>query len=235
MESLKFLIILSLGLLSVLIFLVIRVCKCGIPGLLSKTVASLFFVLTAFSASFTSHHGLSAKSMVIIGLLCGLLGDIWLDLKVTYTNDIKSWLYSGFISFIAGHLFYLTAIMRISRMAPWIAVFALLSGVCLGRFTISLEKNMKLNYGSYKRISFIYASVLYSTFTSSLFACLYTGFQNTTLLFFLLGSLFFLVSDAILSTTYFGPKNREKPVWIIANHVTYYAAQYLIASSLFFL
>ncbi len=55
-----------------------------------------------------------------------------------------------------------------------------------------------------------------------------------TLNFMFAGGIFFLISDLILSGTYFG-EGKNRPVDIIINHVTYYIAQFLIASSLLFL
>lgn len=234
MEHIKFIFVLVFGILSVLVFLVIRVCKCGIPGILSKTIASLFFVFTGLSASFVS-SGHPGVKFVLIGLLFGMLGDIWLDLKVTYTHDGKPWLYSGFVSFMLGHLFYIIAIIRISQMNFFFVLFSLILGILLGCLVISLEKVMKLQYGPYKKVSLIYVSLLLCTSMTAFLACFQTNFKNTALLLFFLGSLFFLASDSILSATYFGTRRKEAPVWIILNHVTYYAAQYLIASSLLFL
>ncbi len=48
------------------------------------------------------------------------------------------------------------------------------------------------------------------------------------------GSVFFLVSDFILSGTYFG-SGKSRPVDIVTNHVTYYIAQFAIALSLCFI
>ena len=47
------------------------------------------------------------------------------------------------------------------------------------------------------------------------------------------GGVFFLISDLILSGTYFG-EGKDRPVDIVTNHMTYYIAQYLIALSIAF-
>ncbi len=233
MKDLSFILLLLSGCISVSLFLWLRVGRGGIPGVISKAAASLFFVLTGISASFFSPDNLFAKAATVIGLIFGMLGDIWLDLKATYPKDVKPWLYSGFISFMLGHVFYIISIVSVSNMQPKYTALAIISAVALGKATISLEKLMKLDYGSYKNISFIYASLLICTSITSLIACLGTGSKSSVLLF--IGSLFFLISDLILSNTYFGIKSKNEPIWIISNHVTYYAAQYLIAVSIAFL
>lgn len=235
MNNFKFVLLLLFGILSVLIFLLLRVYKGGIPGVISKTVASLFFVLSGLLASLFSPNHFDIKSMIVVGLMFGMLGDIWLDLKVTYTKDLKPWLYSGFISFMLGHIFYITAIVLSSKMNAEFVLLSIISGIALGYITISLENAFNLKYGPYKKITFIYASILFCTASTSLMACLISGFENTIFLFFFLGSIFFLVSDLILSNTYFGLKSNDGPIWIVSNHVTYYIAQYLIASSILFL
>ena len=53
---------------------------------------------------------------------------------------------------------------------------------------------------------------------------------NTTLWLFFTGAVLFLISDLILSGTYFGTGKR-RPKDVISNHIFYYAAQYLIAGA----
>ena len=48
------------------------------------------------------------------------------------------------------------------------------------------------------------------------------------------GGTLFAISDLILCGTYFGV-GKERPVDLISNAVTYYAAQFIIAFSLFFI
>ena len=51
---------------------------------------------------------------------------------------------------------------------------------------------------------------------------------------FFIGGVLFMISDLILNGTYFG-EGKERPVDIATNYLTYYSAQFLIASSLMFL
>ena len=46
--------------------------------------------------------------------------------------------------------------------------------------------------------------------------------------------VFFIISDLILSGTYFG-EGKNRPVDIITNHATYYLAQFIIASAILFI
>ena len=48
-----------------------------------------------------------------------------------------------------------------------------------------------------------------------------------------IGSILFLLSDAVLSNTFFG-RGKDKPFHLFINHFLYYAGQYLIAASVVF-
>ena len=60
------------------------------------------------------------------------------------------------------------------------------------------------------------------------------GWKETPLNFLFIGGIFFAVSDLILSGTYFGV-GKERPIDLMLNYITYYSAQFLIASALVFL
>ena len=80
----------------------------------------------------------------------------------------------------------------------------------------------------------IYGFFLFSMTLSALSLSIMMGFNNVTLIMMFAGGLLFTISDLILSGTYFG-KGKERPVDIITNSVTYYAAQFVIALALFFI
>ncbi len=48
------------------------------------------------------------------------------------------------------------------------------------------------------------------------------------------GGILFLLSDLVLSGTYFG-EGKNKPSYVVVNHALYYGAQFCIASSILFL
>ena len=93
---------------------------------------------------------------------------------------------------------------------------------------------MKLNFGKFKWIVWLYGSLLFSMIATGFTLALSQLFQNVTYNMMFIGGVLFAISDLILSGTYFG-ENHEKPFDLISNAVTYYAAQYIIAFSLFFL
>ena len=59
-------------------------------------------------------------------------------------------------------------------------------------------------------------------------------FDVMTLNIMFVGLVFFLISDLILSGTYFG-EGKDRPVDVITNHAAYYIAQFIIATSIAFI
>ncbi|HNW27880.1 MAG TPA: hypothetical protein PKN50_05350 [Spirochaetota bacterium] len=96
---------LALGIMATVFFLMIRVRRGGVPALIAKAVASLFFIATACAALAVNTGHLNYGLMIIVALVWGLLGDVWLDLKYVYAGDKDTYLFAGFYSFMAGHFF----------------------------------------------------------------------------------------------------------------------------------
>lgn len=228
-------ILLVLGAICVGLFLFEKVKKYSVKATLIKATASFFFIaLAAFS--FYKNHEEPFGVFVICGLAMGLLGDIWLDFKYVFKEQERIFTYAGFISFAIGHLFYISGIIAtLGYPMLWYGyllpvVFGLLCGVLV----LLLEKPLKYKYGEYKLICLIYAILLFTTFGTTLFLTVYHQFANVSYNMLFAGAALFAISDLILCGTYFG-EGKERPFDIISNGVTYYAAQYLIAFSIFFL
>lgn len=234
-----FYVALGLGVLATVLFLYVRVKKGGIPGLLTKTVASLFFILTAVFASLGEMNALYRYGIfIIVGLVFGMLGDIWLDLKWIYPKDNDIYTYSGMTCFGIGHIFYLYAIYSLTQMfAASLLYFFIPMAMSLifGTVAVMLEKPMKMEYGKFKWISLVYGAILsFMTFASGA-ACIATSWNPVFILMFV-GGILFIVSDLVLSGMYFDKQQaKNTPVNVVINHATYYAAQFCIASSIFFL
>lgn len=224
-----------LGLISLGAFLFLRVKKTDVKSLMFKSITSVMFILTGVFLTIGKPSLYSG--LIVAGLVCGILGDIWLDMKFMYKNDEKFLTNAGFISFSFGHFFYIAAI--VAGSAPSFKAVSLLPSlgiaVIAGCAVYFGEKIMKLNYGSYKTISAFYGALLFFTTVFSLFTCIFSGFsQNKHLFTFFIGGVLFVISDLILSGTYFGD-GKNRPVDIITNHVSYYLAQFVIASSILFM
>ena len=225
---------LFVGIAVTALFLILRVKKGGFWGLFSKTMASVCFISTALAAASQKTPYFSFTSLMIMGFIFGMLGDIWLDLKWMYTDDVKKFLYAGFISFLVGHLCFVTAIIRNSPYTLWSILAAVGIALLIATVAVLLEKPMKLKYGKYKPIVFIYSTTLSMTLTFSAVTAYITNFEKIWIVM-TVGAALFLFSDLVLSGMYFSDsKNKNTPVNVVINHTLYYAAQFILASAIHF-
>ena len=231
-------ILLAFGIISCVVFNYHRVKEGAVKALLTKGLTSVLFVScgAAAAASNIQSSDIMFALFVIVGLVFGLMGDIWLDLKWMCPDDNETYTFAGFGSFMTGHIVYIIGLFAFFAdfSKPLYIVIPAVLALILITIVILLEKPLQLCYGKFKPISFVYGFILiFMTLLSGSFAYM-NGFENMTLNFMFAGGVFFLISDLILSGTYFG-EGKNRPVDIVTNHVSYYIAQYLIASSLLFI
>lgn len=216
-------------------FLVAFLVKCknerSVGGVFLKNAVSIFFILTAVFGLALNPGCLEYGLFIISGLVFGMLGDIYLDQKWVYPNDMKKYLYAGFISFGIGHLFYIPGMVRAAGLDFKLLLIPLAAGAVVAVGNLLLEKPMKQNFGEYKVIVTIYGFILAFMAATAVVCAVVTG--KTAFILFAAGGVFFLISDLILSPMYFG-EGKNTPVNFVLNHVTYYLGQYLIALSVFF-
>lgn len=224
--------LLVIGILAIVVFLILRVKRGGIAALYAKAVASLCFIATAVAATNENRSFLGFGSFMTIGLVCGLLGDVWLDLKWIYLQDKDSYLYSGFIFFLLGHICFITAVFNASPYTPLSAVIAAAAALVIAVIAILLEKPLKMRYGKFKWIVFLYSLTLSMTMTMAMVTAVITHFQ-TMWVVMSVGGLLFLLSDLVLSGMYFGEGKNTK-FNVVLNHSLYYAAQFIMAATVLF-
>ena len=227
------------GAVSLALYLHEKLRRYSVRAVLLKSLTSAFFVALAICGWFcAAGDGRPAVLgiFVILGLLFGLLGDIWLDLKYVFPQADEPFTYAGFASFGVGHVLYCIGLLLQYAQAEnpvflWLPLLlALLSGLA----TAAMEKPMKLQYGKFKPVVAGYGVLLFATVLLSGSLALQQGWRTPTLNWIFAGSVLFAASDLILSGTYFG-KGRERPVDLALNYLTYYPAQFLIAYSLLYL
>ena len=223
----------AIGMILLGVFLKLRVSGDRKKAVFVKALVSVFFLLTLMTASLAAGDNADWKYTALLagGLVLGLLGDIWLDLKYIYTQDSDFWTFSGFFVFMFGHFFYFAAvILHYGIVHPLAVIFAVTSAIGTVVVLLVLEKPTKMNYGKFKTITMVYGAILVSMFALCLNTALFDGHGNAGILLMTIGGGLFIVSDLILSGTYFGT-GKNRPVDIITNHTTYYLAQYCIAAS----
>ncbi len=233
-SSMFYFLLLGIGIIATTVFLILRVKKGGITALYAKAVASCCFIATAIAAFNQNKVFLEFGSLLLAGLILGMLGDIWLDLKWIYLQDKDSYLYAGFISFLLGHICFVTAIFRNSPWNSTSIIISLAGALVIALGSIVIEKPLKMNYGRFRLIVFLYSFTLSLTMTSSVSMAVVTGFKNTAWIVMSIGSVFFLLSDFVLSGMYFA-KDKNTKGNIIVNHLLYYIAQFCMAATILFI
>jgi len=228
-------VLLALGAICLTLFILEKIKKYSVRATIIKSVTSLLFISLA-AYSFYKNGGHPFGAFAIPALALGLMGDIWLDFKYVYPNDTRIFTFAGFICFAIGHILYITGIMvTLGYPQEWFSyLIPLALGLLSGVLILVLEKPLKYKYGEYKLICFLYGTLLFTTMFTTLYFAIRSGFQLVPINMLFAGALLFAVSDLILCGTYFG-EGHEEPFDIASNAITYYAAQFLIAFSLFFL
>lgn len=232
MNALSISLLIACGVLAVA-FMVMRVWKGGLSAVIVKTLASLAFVSTGILGVATSTICNKVPlALIVIGLLCGMVGDILLDLKVVYDND-KFYLNFGMLSFGLGHAAYFTAFTMLALNTIsniWLpiviacgAAVVLTIGIVIGGM-----KMMKLDFGDFLWQTVAYSFVLTFMMAYTLVLAIMGGGMWLTFV----GLLLFFLSDVVLSTQYFGGQLQNK-VFIVINHTLYYAAQIILALVVF--
>ncbi len=203
-----------------------------------KSVVSVLFLAVGSCGWFLSARAGTVSPtgiFVLLGLLCGLLGDLWLDLKFVYPQHDDAFTYMGMAVFGVGHILYILGLLLqyYPKGRPQYVIVPFALAAAASGFNLLLEKPMRLRYGKMKPIVFAYGICVFSSLAVSGSLALGRGWQETALNLFFAGTVLFAVSDVILSGTYWG-QGKDRPIDLALNYLTYYPAQYLIALSLLF-
>ena len=215
-----------------------KVLSCSLKAAFIKSLVSALFIAVGIYGAFRSSDAGRAimSPFVLFGLVCGLLGDVWLDLKYVFPEKDEPLTYAGFLAFGVGHVAYIAGMLFAYYPAgkPMYVLVPLLLAVLMSIGNAVLEKPMGLCFGKMKPTVLAYGVLLFATVALSGSLALCYGWKERTLNLFFIGAVLFALSDLVLSGTYFG-KGKDRPIDIILNYISYYPAQFLIALSLLFL
>lgn len=180
---------------------------------LFKPLTMIWIILIALEAQ--SRVSSFYKYTIIAGLLCSLLGDIFLMLP-------SDRFVPGLLSFLVAHLFYIAAFTsgQTSPDALWYALpFLVYGGIMLWILFPHLGK-MKLPVVIYMLLILLMAWQAFARWMS-------TGQAGSMLAF--CGALLFTASDSMLALNRFRGRIRHAQFYILS---TYFTAQWLIALSI---
>ncbi len=193
-----------------------------------KGLASFFFVLLGL-IFYVSGHNNTVATLILLGLIFGMLGDIFLNLRNLYEGATSNKIFAvGILLFLIGHFMYIAALLvRDMMILPWnLAVMAVLTGICVP----PLMKKITAPSKGLKTFGYVYLTIVILMFASAATLLILDGAGGFEVLF-ALGALLFVVSDFIMIYYSFGKK--IKPLRAV-NLLTYYAGQMLIAFCILF-
>lgn len=203
-----------------------------------KMVCSALFFADGLLAVAISKNDSPFAKMIILGLLFGWIGDLFLHL----ITDKFVYFAIGGLAFLIGHIFYIIGFQKaVNKTYPDAAALAwyeILAVVMIIGVVIAfvLIKKIKVDF---KVIAAMVYGVVISTMLVKAFRfCigeLVYGMNEHIVPVFLtvaLGALLFVLSDGSLGLLIFGGQGGNKHLkWF--NIGTYFAAQILLASSIF--
>lgn len=218
----------ALTLVSAIVFMYFRQIESKFRAMGFKAFTGVLFVITAIFSYYSVGNSSIYATMIIIGGLFGVMGDVFLALKAIAPEHFKRLVAVGASYFGLGHIAYFIAIMLSTKFTPWTFVIAI--GFALfAYFGLSSKKFNKI--GSFKWVCIGYYYILSATLIQAIFGVI--NASATYAVIFAIGTAFFFISDTLISFMYFGNMKSHKSS--IINLSTYYIAQLLIAISILFI
>lgn len=192
--------------------------KYGLATIL-KGSASIVFILVGLFCGLAADADFTR--FVLIGLICGAAGDVLLELRNVWPKIGSKIFLFGILVFMAGHVFYLIALLRVcvNPLTP-VVIGAIAAALLLWWIlsTVSAKPAFKI-FGV-----FYIGAVVIMTAVACANAIAAPDLRN---ILFAAGALLFTASDVILIFNTFG--KQETFALRVANLGLYYIGQILIA------
>ena len=229
-----FWIVFALCVAATLVFTVKRTTNVKYSDLAVKICASALFVATGIGAIISNPNvNLTFALMVVMSGVFGVLGDVFIELKWLQKEGNDTFFNMGFVTFMIQHVILVTAVFITYPMSLVNALICFTAPVVVLFASMGLAKVFRMEMGKFKTIANAYGAIASMTFSVGFMTMQNYGMELSQILFFA-GGLSFFVSDLILSQIFF-VKGKCNRVRVVLNHITYYGAQVLIATSLFFM
>lgn len=189
---------------------------------LLKGIASFFFVL--FGLICFMENRSTFGSLVLAGLVLGMLGDIFLNLRNCFEAAKSMRLFvAGILFFLSGHFLYIASLLNRNTS---ISGYASLVTAILTLISVPhLMKRVKAPSKGLRIFGWVYLVVVIAMFSSSLvLLCMNGGGKSEAV--FTTGALLFVISDFLM--IYYSFARKIKPLRAL-NLISYYIGQLLIA------
>ena len=221
--------ILSAAVLLVFLYILIEIKGNPIQAFFMKALASFGFIMVFVNASFERDVLKLFIFLFLLGLVSGLLGDLFLALRPLRPKDENEMLINrGILAFSIGHIFYFFGLLMISDFHYMAIVVSVSVTILVIVMSYVLKFDMKKN----QIPSYIYSFLIFLMVGQAIGLSMVEGFSGGPLII-MIGAIFFGLSDLILAPIYF--KGVEDKKMIVLNLITYYSAQFLIAISILYL
>ena len=215
-------------------------------SLTCKMIAATAFVLIGVLGMFITDNKSGYANTMIIGLVLGWVGDLFMHIPHPPNNPRMSVVYIGAASFLIGHIFYVSAFVKSTEALatdynfftlPEILAFF----VIFITFALMLKPIFKFEY---KNLFMQIALYFYSMFLIVMLvkACKFgiTYYLSSAengiigMLILLVGGILFFVSDLTLGLRLLGSAKGNKKVKTLSLY-TYFFAQLLLSTSILFI
>lgn len=201
-----------------------------VPAVILKGTASLFFVVLggigAFCVQEVSGSADSFATKLFVGLVFGLLGDVFLNLRFVFEKIGQKIFLVGILFFLVGHILYLLALIpRANNIWVCVGIGAVLAAVLLTYIFKTMEVKL-----AFKIFGVVYlGAVIIMTVTAIGIAI---AANDAASIVYAVGAVLFTASDIVLIFNTFSGVTRFS--LRITNLSLYYLGQLLIAGCLFF-
>lgn len=187
-----------------------------------KGVAAAFFVAEGVYCYIS--HPATGGMLIVIGLVLGMIGDIFLNMRNLYEGGKSNKIFAiGILSFLAGHFLYIAFLVG---NAGKMILVSLVTTVVIAVVSIPpLMKRITAPSKGLKIFGYVYLTIVIAMFSCSVGMAINMGITKLTTIF-IVGALLFMVSDFIMIYYSFGKK--IKPLRA-TNLLCYYVGQLLIA------
>ena len=196
-----------------------------------KALASFGFILVfviGFYHRLNDSIPLEIGLFILLGLVCGLLGDLVLALRPLQPKEKdKTIIVYGIMFFSLGHIFYLISLISYKEFGS----LALILGIIMLTVILAMSKILGFEMGKARIPTFIYTFLIFMMVGEAIYVGHLDNY-STFSTYLIFGAILFAISDLILSPIYYKGDNRA--FLVISNLLTYYAAQILIALSIYY-